>query len=86
MLEALEGVDGWEWDVFRLRQASAGRELQVSLPPRARRHRRRRRTPAQPLRNTNQGTQKQPDSAESPGAEENPEALFREDFSSGAWK
>ena len=30
MLEALEGVDGWEWDVFRLRQASAGRELQVS--------------------------------------------------------
>ena len=48
MLEALEGVDGWEWDVFRLRQASAGRELQVSLPPRARR-RSSRRTPALPL-------------------------------------
>ena len=31
ILEALEGVDGWEWDVFRpgLRQASGGRELQV---------------------------------------------------------
>ena len=28
---ALEGVDGWDWDVFRLRNASGGRELQANL-------------------------------------------------------
>jgi hypothetical protein len=29
ILSALEGVDAWGWDVFRLREAGAGRELQA---------------------------------------------------------
>ena len=31
---AAAGVDSWGWDVFALREASAGRELQAPSPPR----------------------------------------------------